>query len=155
MSVGDRWAKARRGSLVSHHLKLLGRAGKGLGVHQVAARPFWTASSSLRLRRARACIPVSDVGAGPRIFTAKGQATWDRIAAAAAALIFERPIDGITWDDVQGAAAVNASQPCRGCQRRPAPGCRQRAISLLDPVWLPIAASVDLQRCFALTGSGR
>jgi hypothetical protein len=30
--------------------------------------------------------------------------------AAAAALIFERDVAGITWDDVQRAAAVNASQ---------------------------------------------
>jgi hypothetical protein len=33
---------------------------------------------------------VSDVGAGPRIFTVKGQAMRDRIEVAATALIFER-----------------------------------------------------------------
>lgn len=45
-----------------------------------------------------------------RTLTAKGQATRDRIVAAAAALMFEGGVAGTSWEDIQGAAGVNASQ---------------------------------------------
>jgi TetR/AcrR family transcriptional regulator, transcriptional repressor for nem operon len=47
--------------------------------------------------------------AGPRL-TAKGQATRERIVAAAARLMFERGVAGTSTDDVQAAAGVSASQ---------------------------------------------
>jgi AcrR family transcriptional regulator len=50
------------------------------------------------------------VDAEPRTFTAKGQATRDRIVAAAAALMFEGNVAGTSWEDIQKAAGVNASQ---------------------------------------------
>jgi AcrR family transcriptional regulator len=51
---------------------------------------------------------VPDVRA-PRL-TAKGQATRERIVAAAAQLMFERGVAGTSTDDVQAAAGVSASQ---------------------------------------------
>jgi TetR/AcrR family transcriptional repressor of nem operon len=51
---------------------------------------------------------VSDV-AVPRL-TPKGQATRDRIVAAAAALMFERGVAGTSTDEVQARAGVSASQ---------------------------------------------
>jgi AcrR family transcriptional regulator len=42
--------------------------------------------------------------------TRKGQATRDRIVAAAAQLVFERGVAGTSTDDVQAAAGVSASQ---------------------------------------------
>jgi AcrR family transcriptional regulator len=45
----------------------------------------------------------------PRL-TAKGQATRDRIVAAAAQLMFERGVAGTSTDEVQAAAGVSASQ---------------------------------------------
>jgi TetR/AcrR family transcriptional regulator, transcriptional repressor for nem operon len=42
--------------------------------------------------------------------TRKGQATRDRIVAAAAALMFERGVAGTSTDDVQAAAGVSSSQ---------------------------------------------
>jgi TetR/AcrR family transcriptional repressor of nem operon len=45
----------------------------------------------------------------PRL-TRKGQATRDRIVAAAAALMFERGVAGTSTEDVQQAAGVNPSQ---------------------------------------------
>jgi TetR/AcrR family transcriptional regulator, transcriptional repressor for nem operon len=47
---------------------------------------------------------------GERTFTAKGQATRARIVAAAAQLIFESGVASTSWEDVQKAAGVNASQ---------------------------------------------
>ncbi|GAA4210751.1 TetR/AcrR family transcriptional regulator [Streptosporangium oxazolinicum] len=49
------------------------------------------------------------VTAAPRL-TRKGQATRDRIAAAAAALMFERGVAGTSIEDVQAAAGVSPSQ---------------------------------------------
>lgn len=46
---------------------------------------------------------------GPRL-TAKGQATRERIVAAASALMFERGVAGTSTDEVQVAAGVSASQ---------------------------------------------
>jgi AcrR family transcriptional regulator len=48
--------------------------------------------------------------ADQRALTPKGQATRDRIASAAAQLIFEGGVAGTSWEDVQKAAGVNASQ---------------------------------------------
>jgi TetR/AcrR family transcriptional repressor of nem operon len=48
--------------------------------------------------------------AEPRQLTRKGQATRDRIVAAAAQLIFEGGVTGTSVDDVQKAAGVSASQ---------------------------------------------
>lgn len=45
----------------------------------------------------------------PRL-TAKGQATRERIVAAAARLMFERGVAGTSTDDVQAAAGISASQ---------------------------------------------
>ena len=45
-----------------------------------------------------------------RTFTAKGQATRERIVAAAAQLIFEGGVAGTSWEDVETAAGVNSSQ---------------------------------------------
>jgi AcrR family transcriptional regulator len=50
--------------------------------------------------------PVADA---PRL-TRKGQATRDRIVAAAAGLMFERGVAGTSTDDVQLAAGVSTSQ---------------------------------------------
>ncbi|HEX4225185.1 MAG TPA: TetR/AcrR family transcriptional regulator [Pseudonocardiaceae bacterium] len=47
--------------------------------------------------------------ATPRL-TRKGQATRDRIVAAAAELMFQRGVSGTSTDDVQTAAGVNTSQ---------------------------------------------
>jgi TetR/AcrR family transcriptional repressor of nem operon len=44
------------------------------------------------------------------MITRKGQATRDRIVAAAAALIYEHGVAGTSTEDVQGAAGVSASQ---------------------------------------------
>jgi TetR/AcrR family transcriptional regulator, transcriptional repressor for nem operon len=44
------------------------------------------------------------------MITRKGQATRDRIVAAAAALIYERGVAGTSTEDVQTAAGVSASQ---------------------------------------------
>jgi len=44
------------------------------------------------------------------MITRKGQATRDRIVAAAAALIYERGVAGTSTEDVQAAAGVSASQ---------------------------------------------
>jgi len=44
------------------------------------------------------------------MLTPKGQATRDRIVAAAAALIYERGVAGTSTEDVQAAAGVSASQ---------------------------------------------
>lgn len=46
----------------------------------------------------------------PQALTAKGQATRDRIVAATAALIFQGGVAGTSWEDIQRAAEVNASQ---------------------------------------------
>ena len=48
-------------------------------------------------------------GRAPRL-TAKGQATRERIVAAAAQLMFERGVAGTSTDDVQAAAGISASQ---------------------------------------------
>jgi AcrR family transcriptional regulator len=45
-----------------------------------------------------------------RTFTAKGQATRERIVAAAAQLIFEGGVASTSWEDVEKAAGVNSSQ---------------------------------------------
>jgi AcrR family transcriptional regulator len=45
-----------------------------------------------------------------RTFTAKGQATRERIVAAAAQLFFECGVASTTWEDVEKAAGVNSSQ---------------------------------------------
>jgi AcrR family transcriptional regulator len=45
-----------------------------------------------------------------RMFTTKGQATRDRIVAVAATLMHERGVAGTSWEDIQKAAGVNASQ---------------------------------------------
>jgi TetR/AcrR family transcriptional regulator, transcriptional repressor for nem operon len=45
-----------------------------------------------------------------RTFTPKGQATRDRIVAATAQLMFEGGVASTSWEDVQKAAGVNASQ---------------------------------------------
>ncbi len=52
----------------------------------------------------------SDVDTEPRVFTAKGQATRDRIVAAAATLMVEAGVAGTSWEDIQKAAGANASQ---------------------------------------------
>ena len=54
---------------------------------------------------------TDDVGTAvaPRL-TRKGQATRDRIVAAAAKLMFEKGVAGTSTDDVQAAAGVNTSQ---------------------------------------------
>src|SRR4051794_20873540 len=52
---------------------------------------------------------VSPADAPPRL-TAKGQATRERIVAAAAQLMFERGVAGTSTDEVQAAAGVSASQ---------------------------------------------
>jgi TetR/AcrR family transcriptional repressor of nem operon len=52
----------------------------------------------------------NDADAEPRVFTAKGLATRDRIVAAAAKLTLERGVAGTSWEDIQTAAGVNASQ---------------------------------------------
>ena len=52
-------------------------------------------------------MPAAD--APPRL-TAKGQATRERIVAAAAQLMFERGVAGTSTDEVQAAAGVSASQ---------------------------------------------
>ena len=44
------------------------------------------------------------------MITRKGQATRDRIVAAAAALVYERGVAGTSTEDVQAAAGVSASQ---------------------------------------------
>jgi TetR/AcrR family transcriptional regulator, transcriptional repressor for nem operon len=44
------------------------------------------------------------------MITRKGQATRDRIVAAAAALIYERGVAGTSTEDIQAAAGVSASQ---------------------------------------------
>lgn len=44
------------------------------------------------------------------MITRKGQATRDRILAAAAALVYERGVAGTSTEDVQAAAGVSASQ---------------------------------------------
>lgn len=44
------------------------------------------------------------------MFTRKGQATRERIVAAAAALMYERGVAGTSTEDVQAAAGVSASQ---------------------------------------------
>ncbi len=54
-------------------------------------------------------MPADEVAAAPRL-TRKGQATRDRIAAAAAALMFERGVAGTSIEDVQVAAGVSPSQ---------------------------------------------
>jgi AcrR family transcriptional regulator len=48
--------------------------------------------------------------AGAPRLTAKGQATRERIVAAAAGLMFERGVAGTSTDEVQAAAGVSASQ---------------------------------------------
>ena len=48
--------------------------------------------------------------APPARLTRKGQATRDRIVAAAAQLMFAKGVAGTSTDDVQTAAGVNASQ---------------------------------------------
>lgn len=48
--------------------------------------------------------------APPQRLTRKGQATRDRIVAAAAALIFEHGVAGTSIEDVQAAAGVSSSQ---------------------------------------------
>jgi AcrR family transcriptional regulator len=52
---------------------------------------------------------AADPLAPPRL-TRKGQATRERIVAAAAELMFARGVAGTSTDDVQAAAGVNASQ---------------------------------------------
>jgi TetR/AcrR family transcriptional regulator, transcriptional repressor for nem operon len=52
----------------------------------------------------------SDVEAEPRVLTAKGRATRDRIVAAAATLMTDGGVASTSWEDVQKAAGVNASQ---------------------------------------------
>lgn len=52
---------------------------------------------------------MSPADAAPRL-TAKGQATRERIVAAAAGLMFERGVAGTSTDEVQAAAGVSASQ---------------------------------------------
>lgn len=49
-------------------------------------------------------------GEEERTFTAKGQATRERIVAAAAQLFFEGGVAGTSWGDVERAAGVNSSQ---------------------------------------------
>ena len=44
------------------------------------------------------------------MITRKGQATRDRIVAAAAVLVYERGVAGTSTEDVQAAAGVSASQ---------------------------------------------
>src|ERR1700730_8537138 len=56
------------------------------------------------------CMARSEASSEPRVFTAKGQATRDRIVAAAAALMLEGGVAGTSWEDIQNAAGVNASQ---------------------------------------------
>ncbi|HEX4862665.1 MAG TPA: TetR/AcrR family transcriptional regulator [Acidimicrobiales bacterium] len=46
----------------------------------------------------------------PRVFTSKGQATRERIVTAAARLMVERGVAATSWEDIQKAAGVNASQ---------------------------------------------
>jgi AcrR family transcriptional regulator len=52
----------------------------------------------------------SDADTEPKVFTAKGRATRDRIVTAAAMLMLERGVAGTSWEDIQTAAGVNASQ---------------------------------------------
>lgn len=51
-----------------------------------------------------------DDAARPAGWTRKGQATRDRIVAAAAQLMFERGVAGTTTEDVRAAAGVSSSQ---------------------------------------------
>jgi TetR/AcrR family transcriptional regulator, transcriptional repressor for nem operon len=53
---------------------------------------------------------VEEVAAPAQRLTRKGQATRDRIVAAAAALMFENGVAGTRTDDVQRAAGVSPSQ---------------------------------------------
>lgn len=53
---------------------------------------------------------MSTDNAEERTFTAKGQATRERIVAAAAQLMFEGGVASTSWEDVQKAAGVSASQ---------------------------------------------
>ncbi|WP_329240699.1 TetR/AcrR family transcriptional regulator [Streptomyces sp. NBC_01478] len=53
---------------------------------------------------------TDEVGTAVPRLTRKGQATRDRIAAAAAVLMFERGVAGTSIEDVQEAAEVNPSQ---------------------------------------------
>jgi AcrR family transcriptional regulator len=55
-------------------------------------------------------VASSEVVTEPKIFTAKGQATRERIVAAAAELMFEGGVAGTSWEDVQKDAGVSASQ---------------------------------------------
>jgi len=52
----------------------------------------------------------SDADTEPRVLTAKGPATRDRIVAAAAMLMLGRGVAGTSWEDIQKAAGANASQ---------------------------------------------
>ncbi len=47
---------------------------------------------------------------GERTFTAKGRATRERIVEAAAMLMYSGGVAGTSWEDVQNAAGVSASQ---------------------------------------------
>jgi TetR/AcrR family transcriptional regulator, transcriptional repressor for nem operon len=53
---------------------------------------------------------TEDLSTTPPRLTRKGQATRDRIVAAAAKLMFEKGVAGTSTDDVQTAAGVNTSQ---------------------------------------------
>jgi TetR/AcrR family transcriptional regulator, transcriptional repressor for nem operon len=55
-------------------------------------------------------VDVLDGAAEARNLTAKGRATRERIVAAAAALMLEGGVAGTSWEDVQAAAGVSASQ---------------------------------------------
>jgi TetR/AcrR family transcriptional regulator, transcriptional repressor for nem operon len=69
----------------------------------VSTPKFWRGGYTVHVVR-------GDTDTKPRAFTSKGQATRERIVAAAATLMVEGGVAGTSWEDIQKAAGVNASQ---------------------------------------------
>ena len=62
------------------------------------------------------------------MITRKGQATRDRIVAAAAALMYQQGVAGTSTEDLQAAAGVSASQIYHYFERQALPHVRRHRV---------------------------